>query len=371
VASAEAEEEGQALMAKKLAKRFKSQVNAESQLRFGPERRALRGQKREAKRTYRSDVGAAKATARGSASAARAADPQLKRVFGSASEAVNAGPSPDVATSALGPAAGRDADGTKRRLAETMAMAQQELIAREQDAYAGRDLAISSARGRRDEAVDRANEGLRGVARDSGAFRQGRTGELIEGARDRQVTRDGQRVTANNNRRTQRQSERNSLRSSGRDPDTNEITPGGKLDPDGNGKPGDQSKGKPGGASPSRVEGATSAITLGRTQAKRLKGSGRSKQEALDLLTTGRPSQTVEDEKGNKVKVPGVSKVKAVFAKASVELEFDGQVSDRTRQRLNALGYSMKQLGLKRNRTEQRIRGGKVKGPPAPDNLTT
>jgi hypothetical protein len=225
-------------------------------------------------------------------------------------------------------------------------------------------MAIGEARGRRSEAVDRANEGLRGIARDSGAFRQGRTGELIEGARDRAVTRRGQDVTRGNSRRSTAQQERSSQRSAGIDPDTGQVIKGGKLDPDGNGKRGDQSKGKGkggknAGASPSRIEGATSGIGLGRAQAKRLKDSGRSKSEALTLLVTGRPSQTIEDEKGAKVKVPGVQKVKESFAKAAVELEFDGYVSTSTRKRLQALGYTMEALGLpKIGKPRKPYRGG-------------
>jgi hypothetical protein len=331
-------------------------VNAESQLRFGPERRNLRSQKREARRTYAGDVAAADASSRGQVQAARAAVPQMRRIFQDASGAVSAGPSPDVSVSALGPAAGRDADGTRRRLGEAMAAAAQELVARQQDAVAGRALAVRSARDRRDDAIDRANEGLRGLARDSGAFRQGRTGELVETARDRQVTRRGQNITAGNNKRSNAQGERNSIRASGIDPDTGKVIRGGRLDPDGNGKRGDQSKGKgksgkgtgPGSATQARVEAAGAALALARTQAKRL-AKTYNRGEVERLLIEGRAKQSVTDPKtGDKLQVPGVQKVKATWAKVALELQFDGYVSDATRKRLNALGYSLNQLGLPR-----------------------
>jgi hypothetical protein len=349
------EEEGQALMAK-LAKRFRSQVKAESQLRFGPGRRQAKAEKREAKQTYRGDVRAAKAQATGTRRAARAAQPVLQGIGAEAQGMVNAGPSPQVAVGQLGDAAMRDAEGTRRRLAETMALARAELVAREQDAIAGRNLAIGSARDRRDSSIATANQTLRGIAQDAGAFRQGRTGELIETVRERRhetrLNNADNRTSSRNNRRTTTAGERNNLRSTGIDPDTGAVIRGGKLDPDGNGKRGDQSKGKGKGkgskpASPSRVEGATSAIDLGRSQVRDLlKGKEkRTKEEALALLTTGRQKATLQQGE-TKVPIPGITKVKSIFAKAAVELEYDGYVSASTRKRLKALGYTPQQIGL-------------------------
>jgi hypothetical protein len=338
-------------MAGKLAKRFRRQARQEAALRYDPEANAIRETARDVRSQTRGDVAAARQTARGAILGARAARPAAEKSLAEGLRMVSAGPSPAVASSSLGAAAGRDREGAQRRLAETKTALDTELTQRELDAAAGRTAAVRTARERQAGELGKLSRQLRQVAQQRGVYTSGRVGELFETKRDRDVTRRGQNITRGNNRRSTEQSERNSIRSRGLDPDTGKVIKGGPLDPDGNGKRGDQSKGKPGKASPERVEGGSAALSLARGHADRLKSSGRSRDEVLSLLISGRESQTIKnDEKGaplpNPVKVPSVPRVREVWARAAVELAFANRVSPATRRRLKALGYDLGSLGI-------------------------
>ena len=155
-------------MAGGLKKRMR-QVNAESRLRFGGQKRQLRQALRETDRAYRTDVGVARQTARSTKRTARQAEPIVEHAIGSALATTT--PRPEVAGT-LGASAGRDAEATRRRLAESLANAQIELEQRRVDADAGKASAVRQAAATRSSERKSLRAQLAGVVGDAGAFRQ-------------------------------------------------------------------------------------------------------------------------------------------------------------------------------------------------------
>lgn len=340
-----------------LASRYRRQVRAETGLRFDPEAQSIREAGRDARRQASGDIRAARQSARGIQRSSDRALPVARKRLGEALATVDTTPSPEVAASALGPAAGRDAAGAKRRLGEVLAGTEAELIMRKSDAAAGAASAVRQARSVLADSRGKLSSRSAALARQRGQFAQSRSGELVEGARDRGVKKRGQDKTAAS-------SERGSKRSSGIDPDTGKPIPGGKLDPDANGKPGDQSKPKNGvkPATSERVEGATSAIALARQQVQRLKSKeGLGRAAIGPLLVEGRPGQSLKDPKTQQtIKVPGVKSVKQLWASIALDLEFNGgRVSSANLRRLKALGYTPASLGIKGPTKQPRATGGK------------
>lgn len=338
-------------MAGKLAKRFRRQARSEASLRYDPEANVIRETARSVRSQARGDVRAARQSAKGAIRNARAARPAAEKSLGDALRAVSTTPSPTVAQSTLGAAAGRDAEGAQRRLQETKAGLDAELISREQDAAAGRTAAVRQARAVQGDELGKLSRQLRQVAAQRGVFTSGRVGELFESERGRRVQRRGQDKTLEGTRVSQRGQDRRSAADRESRQEIAEADRESREEiAEGKGKGGGRKR-----ASQERVEAGQSALELARQEAQRLKASGRSRDEVLGLLVGGRESQTIKnDDKGNPlpnpVKVPGVSKTKDLWARAAVEIAWGGRVSQKTRTRLRALGYDLGSLGLGDNR---------------------
>jgi hypothetical protein len=343
-------------------KRRARQVRAEARLRFGPQRRQLRAAMRDVNEAFVTDVDVANETARGSKRAARAAKPQITKAIGDAQRTVSQGPTPGVSAALgnLGPAAARDHEGAKRRLAETLAMATTELDQRVVDAEGGRSGAILQAASTRTAEKRRLRDQLRGLAGDAGTFAAARSGELGQEAADRRIRRRGQDVTRQNNRDSTAQAERNSKRSAGIDPDTGKPIKGGKLDPKAN---------KPKATAPQKQD-AQSAVSLARAQIQRLRSKENLDRGRLGpLLVEGRDDMTLKVDKAGKplpqpVKVPGVKKVDQLWASVALDVEFDGKISQANMRRLRKLGYGARALDLlkykPKSRRAQRRDGNKA-----------
>lgn len=322
---------------KRLADRYRSQVQAESTLRFDPERTEILQTRDDVFHRLRGDLAAAHAARRGVVASAKQAGPEIGKILRTALGQVATTPSPTVAQSELGAAAGRDAQGTQRRLRETMARAATEFKQRQVDAVAGEHLAVANARSAAAGDLDRLGSRLGSLARQEGAFAQGRIGELTESARARGVTKRGQTLTHQDRVAGQQLSHGDRVA----DRQSRERIAAQKKK--------DAAKKKK-ALSPERLERAQSEIALGQAQANRLKGGGRSRSEALQLLVTGRPASSVDDPKtGTKLKVPGVKAVRDVFARVAVEQAYNGRISSKTANRLRRLGYSPSALGLRVN----------------------
>lgn len=346
----------------RLKDKYRRQVQAESKLRYGPQEREAREALREVGQRFKSDVRIARSTARGTKRTLKAMQPQVERAIGQAAATAAQGPTPGVSAALgnLGGAAARDAEGVKRRLAETLAMTTAEFAQRGVDAQAGKVSSIRNAQAVRDDEAGKIRRAYRGILSDRGTFAQQRAGELQESARERAAAnrrnRADNRTSRRNNREDLSQSERNSMRSAGIDPDTGKPIPGGKADPKANKK-------KNAATNAQRAD-AQSAISLARTQAQRLKGTeGRARGEAAKALVEGRDDMTIKVDKDGRplaqpVKVPGVAKVDQLWASVALDIEYDGVISRKNLRRLRSLGYTTRGLG---------VRKFKPKPPPKPD----
>lgn len=162
--------------------RFTRQARDEAFLRFNPERSALRSALADAADQLQSEVSTARGTAAGVRQAAREADPQLRSTYSTAQQAVGQGQQDLLQAtggSPYAPAAARDAIGTQRRLAESMANALAETTQRGTDAQAGASFAINQAESRYGRNVDKVQTRLGDLSQEEGRYVSGRLGDLL------------------------------------------------------------------------------------------------------------------------------------------------------------------------------------------------
>lgn len=345
---------------------FVSQANAESLVRYGPQISALTALMRQSEDTYNQTVAGAKSTAGLIQAAVDRAQPtvgaaydrsigQAGQAFGVAQPALNALPAGSPFTAV----AGLEQAGLTGRLAESRASTLSELADRRVAAQEGSQYAQQAAG--RTLASDRAKIGQQAtdLAGQQGAFVADTIQQNIDAS-------DKANATAKNQQANRDQTERDSLRSSGIDPDTGQPIPGGKLDPKtaaGKKWLSATAQGKAGDA----IQGALN-------EAKTLKQSGAAREEAAQLLLQGSKdtSQTVYenvpvvDQFGNVVKgktkrqpklnrdgtvvtktVPGLPKVNSqLLLSAALDMAYDGHLSRRNQQLLHARGIQLAPLGL-------------------------
>lgn len=367
----------------KLAGRFSSQVAAEQTLRFNPERSALLAAADEAVSNFKSTRKSNRAQAEAVTRSAEEARPKVERTYGEASAAAAAARADmeeDVAP--LGPTAdrfkaaiAREGSGAAGRLAEELASVTADLDQAKVRAEEGRVHGNQAARRELRGTIGSLQQRLQQLGVEEGAFAQGRTGELVGDQRDRDVTLRGQSLTARTSRRNSRdatrrtkisareasrrarqsqraqdrraaqsnaQSERNSIRSAGLDPSTGKPIPGGKLDPDGDGKRGGFEK-----ATATQRASARDAISLAMSQAKPLKAGGASRGVVGPALVQGQSAtSTTDPATGEKTQVPGIDKVPSLYASIALDMLYDGHVSARNVAELRRRGLTPKSLGL-------------------------
>jgi hypothetical protein len=366
------------------ADRYGTQVDAESTLKFGPEESTLAQQLRDADTTYGTDVAAAHGTRRAIEEAARTSGPKLKRTYETAEGTVagtkrslmqdlsslpNAGP--------IAGAAARDAAGTERRLAEALASASAETTSRARDAASGEGYAIASAGQRRDVTHDKVAARETELAREKGAFAQGRSGELVEAGRNRAVTRRGQDKTSETaaaNRRTQNKNQDATRKETERH--NREIEKAAR----------DKKHKKK--SDPKAQQKFATDFTRAKAQVERVraevsdkdKAAGkteRSRSEVAGIVVNGRPGQTIEnDAKGNplpnKVVIPKVSPTDQLVTSVALDVAYDGHISTANLKKLHALGISVRELGIStagRSGTKGAKPTGTVSPLPQPSSL--
>lgn len=268
----------------------------------------------------------------------------------------------------------------QNRTSGEKASALRELVGRRQDAVSGARYGAQQARQRGQSEAAKIQDKIVAVRSQRGAYEAGRVGDLLESQRGRanELAKARQQTS---------QSERNSLRSSGIDPDTGQPIPGGKLDPA-------AKKPKSREATPTQSEDLRDSVAKARGYASTLKQSGASRREAAALLLRGRNEQTITNDEayralaeGRSVRIGGrviqapvidgkVDKTRArqlatkavpaipsfgeLEASIALDLAYDGGISARNRSKLHGPGgatnprYKLRDLGLPTARPKPR-----------------
>lgn len=338
-----------------LADRYKQQVLAESLLRFNPEISSTKATLQDLAGQRDQSIASAGSAAHGARVAISSALPQVKDAYGSADAAVaraaqeiglpavaSLGPSQ---TDAIRAATSRDVAGARTRTATGLADAIQQFQNRGVDAAHGYLSAVSQAQGTYAEGAGKLRDRLGQIAKEQGAFAQGRTGQLVQSALGRGVTRRGQDVTSAS-AQAGRQIAKDRLAETRRH--NLQIEKG---------------SGK-GAAKPATAKehGETAdSISSALQQAKQLRGAKLTRQEAAGALVGGIPAGSKVDEAKYKklvdqgvdkavarrqsvVKSPAIKAVKRTHASVALDLAYDGHISRPNIDRLHQLGYSVKEI---------------------------
>lgn len=350
--------------------RYASQVDAESTLKFGPQQASLAQQLKDAGKQYDSDVSVAQGTAEAIQQAAKTAKPKLTGDYKTALSTVDDTKTSLAADLAKLPSAGaiagasaRDAAGTTRRLSEALAASKAETDSRARDATSGEAYAISNARTKLSDTREKVADAGTELSREQGAFAQGRSGELVEAARGRSVTRRGQDKTADtaaDNRKS----------ADDRAQATLDETTRHNKETENNTRNAAKNKA---GADPKQTEKFGTSLARAREQVKRVMGevsdkdkaSGkvqRSRSETAGILVNGRPGQKIEnapkdgvyggqklkagDPLPNPIVVPDVKQTDQLAASVALDLAYDGHLSTANLKRLHALKISVHDLGI-------------------------
>jgi hypothetical protein len=262
------------------------------------------------------------------------------------------------------------------RLTAAGSRAKQEFSSRSADAVAAGRYGAKAARDQGASDARSIMDKIQGVTAEAGAYQAGRVGELTEARRQR----------ANELAKTRAanaQSERNSIRSSGKDPDTGKAIPGGSLDPDGDGVAGEKKKPKSNLATPTQGEDLQAAIGKAKRYAASLKGIGKQRSAVAKDLVLGREAkdifdrdayrdllagkaidgETAKDPKSGKIdktlarniattKLPAIPSFDELAASVALDIVYDGGISKVNRAKLHGPGggknprYKLRDLGL-------------------------
>ena len=321
-------------------------------LRYQPQLRALLELRMEAKSTYKTGVAQARGNADASIATIQGAQRQVGGFYDQAgldqartASIVNQ----DIGGLNLSPdlraAVGLEQANAASRVSTGRAQTQSGLSQQMASARAGGQFASNKAYDDLVTALQKIGEQRMGILSDKSTFTASERARLAGEARDRAL-----RVRLETMGNTQ--SERNSLRSSGIDPDTGKPIPGGKLDPSAKKGP----KRLPGGAKLATVaqHGAfQDQVDSLHAWVNAHKGDYGSRHEMARDLSEGVPASTVTDPNtGQKIKDPGVPKASSQLAlSVALDLGWDGKISRHGFQgqgnlgRLHSRGYSVKRLG--------------------------
>jgi hypothetical protein len=313
-------------------------VQADTDLRFGPQEDNLAMALQDAASTRDTTIRAARGTAGAQIRAAHEATPALVKALQDPTSTV-AGTETNLAQilqglpgdgGALAGASARDAEGTKRRLAELLAGVSAENIARARDAKAGQAFAVSNARTQFGAARDRIRQQQGSLGRQEGEFAQSESDTLANQAQDRKIKQDTVSETHRHNAATEGVAQQNADTAAAKE----------------------KAKNKPKVASPVKVDSMQATLNSAIGDATRMYKANRPREQAKQTLASGRTSQTLKnDEHGNPlpnpVKIPGVGKVKSqALAAAALDVAYDGFVSKHTIGMLKAIGVTPQQLNL-------------------------
>lgn len=339
------------------ADRYSSQVGAEADLKFGPEERSLADELRGAEGERDQAYAGARGVRAAIEGASARAMPQLKADYGTAQRAVD-----DATTSLatalkdtpLSGAAARDAQGVKARLAESLAAAETETASRARDAASGEAFAKQTAAQRFASTAERIGERGTALAGEKGTFAAARSGELVEGARGRSVTRRGQDKSAETaanalegaNERADRSATETERHNKESEKAARAKKNAGKV------------------ATPANVEKARTSVNRAMDAARAVAGElsaeekkkgvkQRPRSETAKILVNGRAGVTIKNDPdtgeplANPVKVAGVKQQDQLYASVALDMLYDGRLSQKNQQRLRALGLTPAQLGVR------------------------
>lgn len=339
---------------------YTTQAQAQSLLRFGPEVSALTALLRDAEQNRDDQIRQASSGRKLALSEIEQANPLVQGAYEGAQAAVQP---------AFVNGGGIESSALQARLGEAGALARTQLANRRVSAVEGASAQATQAL--RDFATSRGKIQQRAVdlGREQGAFLTSTISDM-KGA-DATATAEANKLDA-----TLTQQERNSLRSSGIDPDTGQPIPGGKLDP--SAKPGKPNSGK-GWATLEQQGAAKDEIDDLLGWGNRLKGGGVSRQDAMAGLTAGAEPEPlyrevqIKDAAGRvtgtkqervlwKNGEPGnedgsltgtqkstdtLPKAKSkLLLQAALDMSYDGHLSRRTQKLLHDRGIQLGPLGL-------------------------
>lgn len=345
------------MAARRRQSQFVTRAAQQALVRFGPELDVLKELQREARDTYSSTVGAARAAAEITQRAVDEARPGLRQVYDRAgldqARVASSFLSPDLAK--LGPiadaikaAAATEASGAARRLSEAQASALADLDDRRVRAAEGAMWAQTSAKDRLVSDLAKVLERQAGLSREAGAFQASTVADLeAEAAKQAHDAEQAALDRAN--------SRGNALIGQGLDPDTGRRLPssrGGKR----------LAAGGRDALSRDKHLEWSSAVQQIVQQAQRYKpliAQGKiDRQGIVRKLATGRPQQKVwVDAKGNPVAkgtpgateqtLPGMPARPAdIRMTAALDVALDGHLSRNTQKELQRKGFILSELGL-------------------------
>lgn len=304
----------------------------ETDLQLGPQGAALRDLLTQSGADYSRKRQVLASNTAGIVAATQQAAPQVAGVFDQALSNVNAirggvGASP------------ADAQGQAyaRRVGETKANALTDLLQQGVRAKVGQVYAGDIARKDYTTEKGKIADQLLGLAAKQGETTTSIYNQLQDTQAKNDLTRRGQDVTAKNAAGSRTQSERNSIRSSGIDPDTGLPIPGGRLDPH-------KKNGKSPWVSAAAHSSARDAITGAASHVPDLlKDAQGDKKQVVQLLIDGVPA--VKDPKTHAVLAPAVAPVSPDFARAAVNAAQGGLTAADVKA-LHNRGLRIKTLGV-------------------------
>ncbi|HEY4096154.1 MAG TPA: hypothetical protein VGM33_11605 [Baekduia sp.] len=343
------------MASKSKSKRFVSDAALQALVKFGPQLDVLKQAQRQATSQYSSQVAQADAGRIGVQQSVDAAVPQVARIYDDAgldaARTSNTLIGHDLAglsgvADSIKAGAAAEAAAMGGRLGVAKASALTDLADRRVAAASG---AVTAKRQAQSSLVDNLAKILQSqqdLTGQKGTFEASALNDLIADDADR--TQKTALNSADNS-----QSERNSLRSAGIDPDTGAPIPGGKLDPA-------AKKPKPKYASTDKHIEYASDIHQIASIATKYKGKA-SREQIVERLQLGRPQETLYvNENGDKVpeankKDKGVQKVTRpsipafpadIRMAAALDVALDGHLSRKTQKELQRQHFKVKDLNL-------------------------
>jgi hypothetical protein len=330
---------------------YLADAQAQSIVRYGPEISALKALQLAAQQSYEDRLRAAKTARQFTVGAVDQALPQVAAAYQGAQQAT---------TPAFAQQGGLEAGALTARMGEAQALAQQQLAARRVSAVEGQGAARDQAL--RDFRLDRQKIGDRvtDLSREMGAFTTSTATDAKGAAAAQQTELD--KINAQLG-----QSERNSIRSSGFDPDTGLPLPGGKADP--------RNRGKSSRDWVTHQQQQETGAEIQRLikEAAESHAAGEKRHEVADYLVNGAPAgkqpvyevvpdpkapggkrrqkKLVRDANGNLVEAtvddPGFEKAKSqLLASVALDIAYDGHISRRNQKLLHDNGIQIGPLGL-------------------------
>lgn len=347
---------------KRKTSRFDTEAAAQALVRYGPQMQVLEEARRTANSNYRSAIEQAKAGEIGVRQAIDDVTPQVRDIYetaGLGALGAQSLMSKDLAglgsvADSIKAGASLEAGATANRLRAAQAQALTGLADRRVQAASGAAVARRQAQAKLVDDLAKILGQAQSLEGQKGAFITATAGDLrnayLERAKDKSIASAGNA-----------QSERNSLRSAGIDPDTGKPIPGGKLDPKAKKGPKVTPTGQKvvsGGAHGKFQDqlGQVSRIVQDEVS------SGASRAQIASDLVKGVPSVTIKkgtvdpgtgEKAKTDIKVPAIPQTDELLASVALDLMFDGHVSQRNVKKLWERGFSVRQLGLPTRRNSR------------------